>query len=134
MKVKYLLIVRDVEPPQGRGKMAHTLTNALELNASGHDVKVLFEGQGVEWLRLFEQREDGFTKGYGQRFDQAHQAGVLAGACNFCSSIRLLISLLRKQSTTRRPRCRRVSGSYGARLSASVWKAPNLSAGLAASG
>ena len=92
MKVKYLLIVRDVEPPQGRGKMAHTLTNALELNASGHDVKVLFEGQGVEWLRLFEQREDGFTKGYGQRFDQAHQAGVLAGACNFCSSIRFKTS------------------------------------------
>ena len=55
-----------MSPPQGRGKVAHTLTNALALNASGHDVKVLFEGQGVEWLRLFEQREDGFSQGYGR--------------------------------------------------------------------
>ena len=85
---KYLLIIRDVEPPQGRGNLAHTLTNALSLNDAGHDVKVFFEGQGVEWLKLFEERDDGFTQGYGQRFDQAHQAGLLAGACNFCAAVR----------------------------------------------
>ncbi len=85
---KYILIVRDIEPPQGRGKLAHTLTNALALNDAGHQVKVLFEGQGVEWLKLFEDREDGFTNGYGARFDQAGEAGLLAGACSFCASVR----------------------------------------------
>lgn len=85
---KYLLIVRDVEPPQGRGKIAHTLTNALALKDAGHGVRVLFEGQGVEWLKLFEERQDGFTQGYGERFDRVHKAGLLAGACNFCASVR----------------------------------------------
>ena len=89
---KYVLIVRDIEPPQGRGKVAHTLTNALALKDAGHDVRVLFEGQGVEWLKLFEAREDGFTEGYGERFDEAHRLGLLTGACNFCASVRFKVS------------------------------------------
>ena len=88
---KYALIVRDIEPPQGRGKVAHTITNALELHAEGHDVKVLFEGQGVEWLALFQKREDKFTQHYGPRFDEAHGAGLLGGACNFCTSVRFKV-------------------------------------------
>ena len=89
---KYALIVRDIEPPQGRGKVAHTLTNALELKAADHEVKVLFEGQGVEWLALFQKREDNFTKHYGARFDEAHAAGLLAGACNFCTTVRFKVA------------------------------------------
>ncbi|MBX2819897.1 MAG: DsrE family protein [Rhodothermaceae bacterium] len=89
---KYALIVRDTEPPQGRGKIAHTLTNALALQAAGHDVKVLFEGQGVEWLDLFQKREDKFTQHYGARFDEVHSAGLLAGACNFCTTVRFKVA------------------------------------------
>ena len=89
---KYALVIRDIEPPQGRGKVAHTITNALALKAAGHDVKVLFEGQGVEWLALFQKREDKFTQHYGERFDEVHAAGLLAGACNFCTTVRFKVT------------------------------------------
>ena len=89
---KYVLIIRDIEPPQGRGKVAHTITNALALHAAGHKVKVLFEGQGVEWLALFQKREDKFTQHYGARFDEAHQSGLFAGACNFCTTVRFKVT------------------------------------------
>ena len=89
---KYALIIRDVQPPQGRGKIAHTLTNALALKDAGHEVKVLFEGQGVEWLAQFQKREDNFTQHYGERFDKAHKAGLLAGACNFCATVRFKVA------------------------------------------
>lgn len=89
---KYILIIRDIEPPQGRGKIAHTITNALELSAAGHEVKVLFEGQGVEWLSLFQKREDKFTQHYGSRFDEAHAAGLFGGACNFCTTKRFKVA------------------------------------------
>lgn len=85
---KFALIVRDINPPQGRGKIAHAITNALELNAAGHEAKIFFEGQGVEWLTLFEKREDKFTQHYGARFDEVQQAGLLGGTCNFCTCVR----------------------------------------------
>lgn len=89
---KYALIVRDIAPPQGRGKVAHTITNALALKAAGHEVKVLFEGQGVEWLALFHKRDDKFTQHYGPRFDEAHAAGLLGGTCNFCTTVRFKVA------------------------------------------
>ncbi|MEM9073311.1 MAG: hypothetical protein AAGE52_32700 [Myxococcota bacterium] len=89
---KFAFVVRDIQPPQGRGKIAHALTNALVFNEAGHEATILFEGQGVEWLALFEVREDKFTQHYGARFDQAREAGLLGGACNFCASVRFKVA------------------------------------------
>ena len=89
---KFALVVRDINPPQGRGKIAHAITNALALKEAGHTVKILLEGQGVEWLALFEKREDPFTKHYGDRFDAAHAAGLFAGVCNFCAKNRFKVA------------------------------------------
>ena len=88
---KYALIVRDTTPPQGRGKVAHAITNALALHEAGHEAKIYFEGEGVDWMRLFREREDGFTKHYGPRFDAAREAGLIAGACNFCTQVRFKV-------------------------------------------
>lgn len=89
---KLALIVRDINPPQGRGKIAHALTNALELRNAGHEAKIFFEGQGVEWLSLFRKRDDPFTQHYGTRFDQARESGLLGGACNFCTCVRFKVA------------------------------------------
>ena len=89
---KFALIVRDINPPQGRGKVAHAITNALALKEAGHEAKIYFEGQGVEWLSLFQKREDKFTQHYGERFDQAREAGLLGGTCNFCTCVRFKVA------------------------------------------
>jgi hypothetical protein len=68
---------------EGRGRMAHVITNAAAAEKAGHTVRILFEGQGVAWLKAWDTREHKFTQHYGPRFDEVKH--LIAGTCSFCT-------------------------------------------------
>ncbi len=56
----------------------HILLNALDLHAAGKEVKVIFEGQSVKLVSVFEKEEHPL-------YNKAKQAGIIAGVCTACS-------------------------------------------------
>ena len=58
----------------------HILLNALDLAASGHNVKVIFEGASVKLPAVFEAEDNPL-------YSKAKAEGLLAGICLACSKV-----------------------------------------------
>jgi len=58
----------------------HVLMNALDLWASGAEVKVIFEGSNVRLLYELEKENNPL-------FRKAKEAGLIAGVCLACSKV-----------------------------------------------
>ena len=56
----------------------HVLMNAVDLAASGREVKVVFEGASVRLVPVFEQEEHPLYR-------KAKSQGLIAGVCLACS-------------------------------------------------
>ena len=82
---KYAILVTSAsDTPEGRGKMIHALLTGRDIIANGSEVKYLYQGIGVTWLKEFNIREHPFTTHYGHVFDEMKEH--IMGACNFCSN------------------------------------------------
>ncbi len=94
MEQKIAIVVMGSDPeasaPHSRGRMAHALSTTQALMDAGADVKLLFEGAGVMWLKRFHLRDDKFVQHYGDRFDAVRPA--IAGAFDFCSRVRFKVA------------------------------------------
>lgn len=87
---KYAILMLSADDyPEGRGRMAHAMVTAEGLLSKGHDVKILFQGQGVQWLRTWQQMEHPFAKNYRERFERIRPH--IAGACAFCTDGRFKV-------------------------------------------
>ena len=58
----------------------HILLNALDLNESGHEVKIIFEGASVKLPPLFEEKAN-------PMYLKAKDKGLIAGICLACSKV-----------------------------------------------
>ncbi|NLB17759.1 MAG: hypothetical protein GX825_03260 [Syntrophomonadaceae bacterium] len=58
----------------------HLLMNALDLSSSGYEVKIIFEGQSVKLVPLFEEEMNPLYK-------KAKDSGIIAGVCKTCSKV-----------------------------------------------
>lgn len=56
----------------------HILLNALDLNSSGEEVKIIFEGASVKLVHIFETENNPLYR-------RAKEAGLIAGVCLACS-------------------------------------------------
>lgn len=81
MKVA-IIVLTDSDSPEGRGRLVHAMTAAKELFEAGHEVKILFEGAGVNWFAVFHKNEY-FMQRYGPTFEGIKS--LIFGACNFCA-------------------------------------------------
>jgi hypothetical protein len=52
----------------------HVLLNALDLSASGKEVKIIFEGASVKLVPMFENEHHPL-------YEQAKRGGLIAGVC-----------------------------------------------------
>lgn len=76
MKKKVLLYAMTGE----KSCFMHVLLNALDLDAGGHEVRVIFEGASVRLpARLSEEKNPGYL--------QARDRGLIAGICLACSRV-----------------------------------------------
>jgi len=58
----------------------HILLNALDLAASGHEVKIIFEGASVKLVSVFEEEKHPL-------YLKAKDSGIIAGVCFACSKV-----------------------------------------------
>ena len=58
----------------------HILMNALDLDAAGGEVKIIFEGASVKLVSKFEDEGNPLYK-------KAKEAGLIAGICLACSKV-----------------------------------------------
>ena len=58
----------------------HILFNALDLAASGAEVKIIFEGASVKLVPIFEDEENPL-------YLKAKENGLIAGICTACSKV-----------------------------------------------
>ncbi len=58
----------------------HTLMNALDLNAEGIDVKIIFEGASVKLLPVFETEKNAL-------YLACREKNLIAGICYACSKV-----------------------------------------------
>lgn len=58
----------------------HILMNALDLNASGIEVKIIFEGGSVKLVSVFEKENNPLYK-------KAKDLGLIEGVCLACSKV-----------------------------------------------
>jgi hypothetical protein len=82
---KYAILVTSAsDTPEGRGKMAHALITGQDIIANGGEVKYLYQGIGVTWLKAFNTQEHPFTTHYLDKFNDMKP--YIMGACNFCTN------------------------------------------------
>jgi len=62
-------------------KALHSLLYAQELKEAGHEVKVIFDGAGTVWAKLFEDPNNKFHPIY----QSVKKLGVIEGVCEFCA-------------------------------------------------
>ena len=58
----------------------HILLNALDLEADGKEVKIIFEGASVKLVSVFEEENNPLYK-------KAKNLGLIAGVCLACSKV-----------------------------------------------
>lgn len=58
----------------------HILMNALDLSASGKEVKIIFEGASVKLVSLFEKEKNPL-------YIRTKNEGMIAGVCLACSKV-----------------------------------------------
>lgn len=81
-----ILILTEHQTPENRGRMAHALALASQLEEAGHPYKVVFAGKSVEWLPQLlnpnREEEHPFVRHYGHRFDAVRHN---VQTCHFCN-------------------------------------------------
>lgn len=81
-----IVVFVEHQQPADRGRMAHVLNLAAELQAAGTEFELVFAGKSVEWLPQWTNpnraEEHPFIQHYGNLFDQVRDHVV---SCNFCN-------------------------------------------------
>lgn len=84
-----ILVVSASDTPEGRGKMVHALNTGRDIIAAGGEVKYVYQGLGVTWLKEFDIKEHPFTTHYWDLFEEMRPH--IMGACNFCTNGRFKV-------------------------------------------
>ncbi len=82
MSTKYavVLMARE-ETPDGRGRLLHAYTTAIDLAKAGAVVEFYFDGIGVENIGAFHAKDNPFSKHYVYLFEQVLPFAKACGVC-----------------------------------------------------
>ena len=84
------IVLANSSNPEGHSRMIHAVQAAKELKSAGQDVKILFEGTGVQWLDAFHRGSDLVAQAHGLVFEEFKD--LIEGACNSCATHRFNVS------------------------------------------
>ena len=65
----------------GRGRLLHAFTTAIDLIDAGADMEFFFDGIGVECITAFHQRANPFSEHYSELFDRVLPHAKACGVC-----------------------------------------------------
>lgn len=81
---KYLIILQSgTDGDEGVARAIHALIYTEDLQAHGHEVVLLFDGAGIQWLA---ETTDGEVNELRPRFDALREAGLTQVICDFCAT------------------------------------------------
>ena len=84
-KGKYLVVLQaGKETHEGMARAVHALLYSKELTESGHDVVLLFNGAGTEWVEEWS-KPDSANKS-APMYKELRDAGITQVVCNFCAN------------------------------------------------
>lgn len=75
-----IVLMASASTHENEGRALHALLFAHQALEAGSDVKLIFDGGGVEWAAKLPGHEK-----MGDMYQQLEAAGVISGACEFCS-------------------------------------------------
>jgi len=75
-----IVLLADASTHENEGRALHALLFAKQAMEAGSEVKLIFDGGGVEWAAQLPDHEK-----MGDLYAELEAAGVIAGACQFCS-------------------------------------------------
>ncbi len=77
----YIVLLADAQSHENQGRALHALLYAKQALAAGTEVKIVFDGGGVEWPGKMAQEDSHFHDMYMELVNK----GVIDGVCSFCS-------------------------------------------------
>ena len=82
---KYLVILQaGKESHEGMARAVHALLYSKELREHGHDVILVFDGAGTEWVS--EWMDPDSTDKLKPMYEELHKAGIVEIVCDYCAT------------------------------------------------
>lgn len=82
---KYLIILQaGKESHEGMARAVHALLYSKELKEHGHDVVLLFDGAGTEWVSEWTTPES--QDKLKPMYEELRKAGITQVICDFCAN------------------------------------------------
>lgn len=75
-----IVLLADTNGHENMARALHALTYALQADAAGSEVELIFDGGGVEWAQRFPQDEN-----FSDLYEKARDKEIIKGVCSFCS-------------------------------------------------
>lgn len=96
---KYLIILQaGKETHEGMARAVHALLYSQELKEHGHDVVLLFDGAGTEWVSEWMNPES--TDKLKSRYEALRKVGVTQVICDFCAGAFKVKENLQKENAS----------------------------------
>ena len=96
---KYLVILQAGKGThEGMARAVHALLYTKELREHGHEVKLVFDGAGTEWVAEWTNPDS--TDKLKGRYEALMKDGVVQLICDFCSSAFKVNKKLKERNVT----------------------------------
>lgn len=97
-KGKYLVVLQaGKESHEGMARAVHALLYSKELKEHGHEVVLLFDGAGTEWISEWSKLDS--TDKLVPMYKELREAGVTQVICDFCANAFQVKSSLEENKT-----------------------------------
>ncbi|OGG37563.1 hypothetical protein A2110_02430 [Candidatus Jorgensenbacteria bacterium GWA1_54_12] len=83
-----LVLLADSETAEGTGRALHSVIYAEELASKGNEVKLIFDGAGVRWVKkILADEANPVTKAFMGLKMGVYSQSVEKHVCKFCSAV-----------------------------------------------
>ena len=65
------------------GSAANALEYAIDLDESGYEVEVYFDGSATKWIPELEENADNPVRPY---YEEVNELGLIGGGCGYCAN------------------------------------------------
>lgn len=82
---KFLVVLQaGAETHEGTARAVHALLYSKELKEHGHEVVLVFDGAGTEWIEKWSKADS--TDKLANSYKELREIGVTQAVCDFCAS------------------------------------------------
>lgn len=72
---------------ESHARMFHSMVYSKELKERGHEVRLIFDGAGTEWLAKWGEPQDEDDRRMGGLFNVLRDMEIAYAVCDFCAGV-----------------------------------------------